>query len=101
MKRTNSVANALSKCSHDVSARPTARNRSSSDSFNFDAYGGCAHGSLGFIVPKTLDEKYSDEEARRRFERAVDAALHTPPMHRAPKKPVKAKPKAKKAKAKR
>lgn len=45
------------------------------------------------------DDDYTEEEARRRFEKAVDAALHTPPMHRAPKKTAKAK--AKKAKAKR
>jgi len=49
-------------------------------------------------MAKPPNDDYSADEARRRFESAVDAALHTPPMHRAPKKPAKAKPKAKKAK---
>jgi hypothetical protein len=43
------------------------------------------------------EEDFDDDEARRRFEQAVDAALRTPPMHRDAKKPKKAKPKAKKA----
>ncbi|MBC7770302.1 MAG: hypothetical protein H7124_16090 [Phycisphaerales bacterium] len=47
------------------------------------------------------DDDYSAAESQKRFEQAVDAALRTPPMHRAPKKSAKAKPKAKKAKAKR
>jgi hypothetical protein len=47
------------------------------------------------------DDDYTPEEAQRRFESAVDSALHTPPMHRAPKKGESAKPKAKQAKEKR
>lgn len=40
------------------------------------------------------DEDFTPEEARRRFESAVDAALRTPPMHKtaekkAPKKAAK------------
>jgi hypothetical protein len=52
-------------------------------------------------MAKAPNDEYSEDEARRRFESAVDAALHTPPMHRAPKKTAKAKPKAKQAKSKR
>jgi hypothetical protein len=46
------------------------------------------------------DDDYTESEARRRFESAVDAALHTPPMHREPKKAGRTKAKAKKAKKK-
>lgn len=42
-------------------------------------------------------EKYTEEEARRRFESAVDIGLHTPPIHREkPKAPKTKAPKAKK-----
>jgi len=51
-------------------------------------------------MAKTPTEDYSEAEAQRRFEKAVDAALHTPPMHREAAPRPKAKPKAKKAKAK-
>lgn len=36
-------------------------------------------------MPGPKKEEYPEEEARRRFERAVDAALRSPPMHREPK----------------
>jgi hypothetical protein len=49
-------------------------------------------------MAKAPEDDYNEEEAKRRFEEAVDAALHTPPMHRAPKGATKAKPKSKKAK---
>ena len=46
---------------------------------------------------KKSDDDYSEEEAQKRFESAVDAALHTPPMHREskPQKKKKTKPKSK------
>jgi len=42
---------------------------------------------------KPDDEQFTEAEAKRRFERAVDASLRTPPVHRE-------KPPAKKAKTK-
>jgi len=47
------------------------------------------------------DDSYDPEEARRRFEQAVDKALRTPPKHREANLPPTVKPKAKKSKAKR
>ena len=44
-------------------------------------------------------EEIDEAEAKRRFEKAVGAALHTPPMHRPPKPKAKSAPK--KAKTKR
>jgi hypothetical protein len=49
-------------------------------------------------MEKKKPDEYTDEEARRRFEKAVDAALHTPPMHRESK--PKTEKKAKKANGK-
>ena len=49
---------------------------------------------------KNPDQKHDDvrPDAQKRFERAVDVALHTRPMHRtAKKKPSPKKRKAKKA----
>jgi|CXWL01.1.fsa_nt_gi histone H3/H4 len=40
------------------------------------------------VAPRKPDGDYSEKEAQRRFEQAVDAALHTPPMHRMAKKPA-------------
>jgi len=50
------------------------------------------------MVKSRKDDEYPADEAQRRFEKAVDAALRTPPMHRTAKAPAKAKPKSKKAK---
>lgn len=50
--------------------------------------------------PPKNEEEYSEAEARRRFESAVDAALRTPPMHKtAEKKPAKTTAKSKPKKA--
>jgi hypothetical protein len=48
-------------------------------------------------MTKKPEANYTEAEARRRFESAVDAALHSPPMHREskPKKATKAKAKKK------
>jgi hypothetical protein len=48
-------------------------------------------------MPTTADESASGPDAWQRFERAIDAALHTPPQHReaeprAKSKAVPAKP---------
>ena len=51
----------------------------------------------GVFMAKKPFETIDDEAAKRRFDKAVGAALHTPPMHR----PPKAKTKPKKAKTKR
>ena len=57
-------------------------------------------GMVAIMSDSKRSEDFTPEEAQRRFESAVDAALRTPPMHKvAGKKPEKktAKPKAKKA----
>lgn len=51
-------------------------------------------------MPNTKKENdFGEDEVRRRFERAVDIALHTRPIHKEATKKSSAKPKAKKPKA--
>jgi hypothetical protein len=60
---------------------------------------GFSKGAKSFMPDTKKENDFDEDEAMRRFERAVDVALHTRPIHKESPKKTPTKPKAKKPKA--